>query len=62
METSELKLRLIEAAARAPNAHAKGYAAGVLADAEAWLAWVLDIGPNKGAEVPKTGTLHVPKK
>lgn len=36
----EIRLRLIEAAARAPNVHTKGFAAGVLEQAKEWEQYV----------------------
>ena len=50
MEQSELRLRLIEAAAKNPTPHKDGYAAGVLETATKWEQFV------------KGGTLTVPKK
>jgi hypothetical protein len=41
----EIRLRLIEAAARAPIVHQDGPVAGVLATAKAWGEWV-DPAPN----------------
>jgi hypothetical protein len=46
MEQSEIKLRCIEAAARAPNNHVGGFAAGVLETAKSWYDWVI---PTEGA-------------
>jgi hypothetical protein len=50
----EIRLRCIEAAAKSPIVHKDGPAAGVLAVAEAWSAWVL------GGQKPST--LGLPKK
>jgi hypothetical protein len=50
----EVRLRLIEAAARAPVVHKDGPAAGVLEVAKTWADWVL------GSQ--KAGTLGLPKK
>lgn len=36
----EVRLRCLEAAARNPLPHAKGYAAGVIETAQAFYAWV----------------------
>lgn len=52
MDEREIRLRLIEAAARNPLPHAQGLAAGVLETAKVWEAYVLG----------KTGTLGLPKK
>ena len=41
MDEREIRLRLIEAAARNPQPHAAGYAAGVKESAECWFAWVM---------------------
>ena len=51
----EVRLRLIEAAAKSPMPHDHGYAAGVLAAAQGWAAWVF------GTEV-KRETLHAKPK
>jgi hypothetical protein len=50
----EVRLRLIEAAARAPVVHKDGPAAGVLEVAKTWADWVF------GSQ--KAGTLGLPKK
>lgn len=45
----EVRMRCIEAASRAPNAHMQGYGKGVLQDAEAWSDWILNPkGPAAG--------------
>lgn len=49
----EIRLRCIEAAARAPILHKDGAAAGVLEVAQKWAGWVLD---------GKAGPLGLPKK
>lgn len=46
----EVRLRLIEAAARAPNFHKDGFVAGVVETAKVWHEWV------------KGGTLGLPGK
>lgn len=40
MDVREIRMRCIEAAARAPMTHEKGYAAAVLDTATAWADWV----------------------
>jgi hypothetical protein len=40
MDDREIRLRLIEAAAKAPNAHPKGFAEGVLEQAALWEEFV----------------------
>lgn len=40
MDKQEIRLRCIEAAARNPTPHPKGYAAGILEAAQEWEAWV----------------------
>jgi hypothetical protein len=42
MDDREIRLRLIEAAAKAPNAHPKGFAEGVLEMAQSWGRYVRD--------------------
>jgi len=60
MDQNEIRLRLIEAAARAPMAHPDGFSAGVVATAEQWLRFVAPLdGP--AAKDPR-GTLGLPKK
>lgn len=54
MEPSEIRLRLIEAAAKNPLPHKDGLVAGVLDQAKAWEQWV--------AGTAKPGTLTLPKK
>lgn len=58
MEPSEIRLRLIEAAAKNPIPHRDGFAAGVLEQAKTWEAWV----NFSNAGSAKSGTLTVPKK
>lgn len=41
----EVRLRCIEAAARAPVVHQNGPAAGVLAVAQTWAEWVSGVRP-----------------
>ena len=41
IDEREVRLRCIEAAAKTPTVHPAGHAAGVLATAESWAAWVL---------------------
>jgi len=40
VDVREIRMRCIEAAARAPMTHEKGYAAAVLDTATAWADWV----------------------
>jgi len=40
VDVREIRMRCIEAAARAPMTHEKGYAAAVLDTATAWTDWV----------------------
>ena len=40
MDDKEVRLRLVEAAAKSPIVHKDGPAAGVLAVAQAWAEWV----------------------
>ena len=54
MDQAEIRLRLIEAAARNPTPHRDGFAAGVLEAAAKWEQYV------KGELKP--GTLGLPKK
>lgn len=56
MEPVEVRLRLIEAAAKNPTPHAEGYAAGVLETVARWEKWVFE---NSGVS---KGTLGLPKK
>lgn len=56
MDEREIRLRLIEAAARSPMVHPEGFAAGVLETAAKWEEYVLPkISGGKG-------TLGLPKK
>ena len=43
MDEREIRLRLIEAAARNPQPHANGYAVGVQEAAECWFRWVTNL-------------------
>lgn len=43
MTSEEIKIRCIEAAAKAPQVHADGFAVGVLETAKLWSAWVQGI-------------------
>jgi hypothetical protein len=54
MDEREIRLRLIEAAAKAPNAHSKGYAEGVLEMARQWEEFVLK-NSGKPLGLPKKG-------
>ena len=54
MDADEVRLRLIEAAARAPVVHPDGPAAGVLETARAWEDWVVGRKPTLGLP-PKKG-------
>ncbi len=40
MTPEEIKLRLIEAAAKNPQPHVEGYGKGVVAAAQQWYEWV----------------------
>ena len=53
MDAPEIRLRLVEAAARFPVPHKDGFAAGVLEAAQKWEAYVLS---------KNSGTLGLPKK
>jgi hypothetical protein len=55
MDDREIRLRLIEAAAKAPNAHSKGYAEGVLEQAARWEEFVF-------GKISGKPTLGLPKK
>lgn len=55
MDTAEIRLRCIEAAAKTPTVHRDGHAAGVLETAAKWAEWVQ---PPPG----KPGTLSLPDK
>lgn len=57
MTPEEVKLRLIEAAAKNPQPHADGYGKGVVATAQQWLEWV----QGKPAEAERK-TLGLPPK
>lgn len=54
MDEREIRVRLIEAAARNPLPHPQGFAAGVLGVAGQWEQYVLKISGK--------GTLGLPKK
>ena len=60
MDQAEIRLRLIEAAARNPTPHRDGFAAGVLEAAQKWEQYV------RGDSAPQSpqgkGTLGLPKK
>lgn len=62
MDEREIRLRLIEAAARNPLPHAQGFAAGVIETAAIWEQFVR--GPQKisGGNESAAGTLRLPKK
>lgn len=57
MDQAEIRLRLIEAAARNPTPHPDGFAAGVLAAAGAWEQYV-----NFSVAGEAKATLTLPKK
>jgi hypothetical protein len=40
MDDKEVRLRCIEAAAKSPTPHSRGYAAGVQESAESWYLWI----------------------
>ena len=60
MEEREIRLRCIEAAAKAPIVHQDGPAAGVLETAQRWAAWAMH-GDQPAGQVA-AGTLSLPKK
>jgi hypothetical protein len=77
MDKTELRLRVLELAAKAPIAHHAGPADGVVAVAERWLTWVEELNrlpprpsvsdpmmakPVVLAEAGQRRTLTVPKK
>jgi hypothetical protein len=56
MDDKEVRLRCIEAAAKSPTPHSRGYAAGVQESAESWYLWINSQSvpegiPAVGAEV-----------
>ena len=54
MEEREIRLRLIEAAARNPQPHDNGYAVSVREAAECWFRWVTNSTvSNKPLGLPK---------
>jgi hypothetical protein len=53
VDEREIRLRLIEAAARNPVPHPEGFAAGVLAAAQQWEAYVLKISGRDTLRLPK---------
>lgn len=55
MDAAEIRLRLIEAAARNPVPHTDGFAAGVLEAAAKWEEFVT-------GKISGKGTLGLPKK
>jgi hypothetical protein len=58
MDEREIRLRCIEAAAKAPNHHVNGFSAGVMESADRWFKWIITGGvPVQG--VAKTLTLPV---
>jgi hypothetical protein len=59
MNPEEIRLRLIEAAARAQHIHKDGYAAGVLETAQLWEGYVI---PKISGVPAGQGTLKLPKK
>ena len=59
----EIRLRLIEASARAQHIHKDGYAAGVLETAQLWESYVVSKNSGTpGHSAPGQGTLRLPKK
>lgn len=58
MDANEIRLRLVEAAAKNPLPHAEGFAAGVLETARAWEAYVQGAEKNSGVPGQVQGTLH----
>ena len=66
MDSLEIRVRLIEAAARHPHStHQDGHAAGVLAAAQLWFGWVVGV-PLAGAPATQPETMReklgLPKK
>lgn len=55
MDEREIRLRLVEAAARFPVPHKDGFAAGALEAAQKWEQYVL-------GKISGSGTLGLPKK
>lgn len=53
MNDKEIRVRCIEAAAKAPMSHVRGYAAGVQEAAETWYAWINS--QNAPEEIPAVG-------
>lgn len=64
MDEREIRLRLVEAAARFPVPHKDGFAAGALEAAQKWEEYVLkNSGDRSHATTGATkGTLGLPKK
>lgn len=60
MDEREIRLRCIEAAAKAPNAHVGGYAAGVLEQAGTWFNWI--VGADRPQATLTKPPLGLPKK
>lgn len=58
MDSLEIRLRLVEAAAKNPLPHAQGFAAGVLETARTWEAYVQGAEKNPGEPGQVRGTLH----
>jgi hypothetical protein len=59
MDEREIRLRCIEAAAKSPNSHVGGFAAGVLEDAQKWAEWVVNpdakvVNPDAKVVKPKS--------
>lgn len=54
MDDKEVRLRCIEAAAKAPMSHVKGYTAGVQEAAESWYEWINS--QNAPEDIPVVGT------
>lgn len=59
MDQAEIRLRLVEAAAKNPIPHRDGFSMGVLEQAKLWETWVLE---KTGASGPAKGTLTLPRK
>ena len=57
MNPVEVKVRLLEAAARLPQVHQDGWAAGVQATAQGWYEWIF---PERRADAREI--LGLPKK
>lgn len=62
MDTNEIRLRCVEAAAKAPMTHAEGYAKGVTETAAEWAAFILQGAESGAAQDKCREVLGLPKK